>query len=125
MEPQYRVPALTFLLGLIAWIVLLVLFMNAEELPDPPTWWMLMLSIIPGGLIAISGILCKQAGGPQIGNIIRTTVLVVFAILSWWKAGALAGIILLFAALITIVMTLLSKSAEDPDAPGGEGDEEE
>ncbi len=110
MEKKLIIPAATFLVGLAAWIVLFILFLTNDWGSLSAAWPRWTLGLLPGALIAYSGIHCRQVGGPKIGNIVRSGVLLVLAVITWWKVGALAAIILLVAALVTGALAISDKS---------------
>ncbi len=109
MEKKFIIPAGTFLLGLATWIVLFVVYQTNDWAEVVANWPDILLGLVPGLLIAYSGLHCRQVGGPRVGNIVRAGVLLVLTLLSWWKASLLAAIFLLLCALITGILILLGE----------------
>lgn len=97
MEKKFVVPAVSFLSGLAIWITFFVLYLSGNLLQGH--WLNAALSFIAGGLILFSGIRCNKAGGPRMGSIVRGSVLLVLAILTFWKIGFIAAGILLIAGI--------------------------
>lgn len=109
MEKRYVVPAVTFLAGLLIWIIFFV-FTILYWKSQMPLWASLIIGMLPGGLILFSGARCRQVGGPKIGTSVRAGVLFVLAIFTWWKIGMIAAGILFASAVVTGLLALDSKA---------------
>jgi hypothetical protein len=105
MERKFIVPATTFLAGIIIWLYFFF-FMVSNHLV---VWMELIFGIVIGGLIVISALACRRAGGPKSGNIFRSGILLVMGVLTFWKIGISAAIILLAAAVFTLLIALNTK----------------
>jgi hypothetical protein len=105
MERKFIVPATTFLAGIIIWLF----FFFFVVLDQSIVWIELTFGIVIGGLIVISALTCRQAGGPKSGNIFRSGILLVMGVLTFWMIGISAAIILLAAAVITLLIALNTK----------------
>ena len=46
-----------------------------------------MLCLVVSGLIGYSGFKCVRMNGPRFGHIVRTGVLLVMMLPTWWKIG--------------------------------------
>ncbi len=115
MEKEYVVPATTFLSGLAIWLLLLILhetgvLMNTMGMQ-------LATGLLTGGLLVFSGYRCRKALGPRVGNVIRAGVLIVMALISFWRIGDLAAGLLLASSIPTAIFALLKSPA--PAAPAG------
>jgi hypothetical protein len=80
------------------------LFLSSSGLSSQQS---ILFSVVAGGLIALSGILCTFAGGPRLGNIVRTSLLLVLAAITYWQVQTTAALILLAAACVTGLLTVL------------------
>ena len=105
MERKFIVPATTFLAGIIIWLY----FFFFVELDQSIVWIELTFGIVIGGLIVISAFACRRASGPKSGNIFRSGILMVMGVLTFWKIGISVAIILLAAAVFTLLIALNTK----------------
>jgi hypothetical protein len=105
MERKFIVPATTFLGGIIVWLY----FFFFVVLDQSIVWIELTFGIVIGGLIVISAFACRRAEGPKSGNIFRRSILLIMALLIFWKIGISAAIILLAAAVFTLLIALNTK----------------
>ena len=105
MEKKFILPAATFLAGIIIWLY----FFFFTESDKSVVWIELIFGIIIGGLIVISAFACRRAEGPKSGNIFRSGILLIMSLLTFWKIGISAAIILLTASVITLLIALNTK----------------
>jgi hypothetical protein len=105
MERKFILPASTFLAGIIIWLYFFF-FAGADQFV---VWMELIFGFVIGGLIVISAFTCRRAEGPKSGNIFRSGILLIMALLTFWKIGISAAIILLAAAVITLLIALNTK----------------
>jgi hypothetical protein len=105
MERKFIVPATTFLAGIIIWLYFFFFVISNQ----PVVWIELTFGIVIGGLIVISAFTCKRAGGPKFGNIFRSGILLIMGVLTFWKFGISAAVILLAAAVFTLLIALNTK----------------
>ena len=105
MERKFIVPATTFLAGIIVWLY----FFFFVVLDQSVVWIELIFGIVIVGLIVISALACRRAGGPKSGNIFRSGILLVMGVLTFWKIGISAAIILVAAAVFTLLIALNTK----------------
>ena len=112
MRSKYFIPAATMIAGLIVWVVLIVLHETVDAVGKHPLKLGAGLCLVAGGLIARSGLRCRQVNGPRLGNIVRTGLLIVMAAVTWWRIGAIAAIVLLVAAVVTGVLALMGSRPE-------------
>jgi len=110
MEKKFVVPGFSFLAGLAVWITFFVIYLSGNLLQG--LWLTSGLCLIAGGIVLFSGLRCKKAGGPRMGSIIRACVLLVLALLTYWKVGVVEAGILLVAAILLVTLTLAA-----PDKP--------
>jgi hypothetical protein len=61
----------------------------------------LIIGIVSGGLIFFSGYRCYKIGGPRAGNIFRSALLLVLAVLSYFLIGITSAVVLLTASMST------------------------
>ena len=101
MEARFVVPAVTFMAGFLIWVAYFILFLAVAAVQGLAPWSRVVLCLVVGGLIFYSGVRCHQAGGPRYGSFVRSAVLVVLALLTFWKVGIVAACVLLLAALAT------------------------
>jgi len=97
MEKKFIIPASTMFLGIIAWVILLLVINKGDSV----LWHELLSGILVGGLISVSAFTCRRADGPRAGNIFRTVLLLVMAIVTYLLIGAIFGSLLLVSAIIT------------------------
>lgn len=109
MEKKFIVPAAFFLGPVFIWIAAVIGYNSWFALS---TTLSVGLFFILGLLILFSGIRCQRAGGPRLGNIIRSSVLLVLAAVTWWKAGSMAGIAMLLSAVTLGLVAALGKYSE-------------
>jgi len=105
MERKFIVPATTFLAGIIIWLY----FFFFVVLDQSIVWIELTFGIVIGGLIVISALACRRASGPKSGNLFRSGILLVMGLLTFWKIGISAAIILLASAVYTLLIALNTK----------------
>lgn len=105
MERKFIVPATTFLAGIIIWLYFFFFLVSDQ----PVVWMELAFGIVVGGLIIISAFACRRAGGPKFGNIFRSGILLVMGLLTFWKIGFSSAVILLAAAVFTLLIALKMK----------------
>lgn len=105
MEKKFILPATTFLAGIIIWLYFF--FFGGSD--QSVVWIELIFGIIIGGLIVISALTCRRAEGPKSGNIFRSGILLIMGLLTLWKIGISAAIILLAASVITLLIALNTK----------------
>jgi len=108
MEKKFIVPATTFLGGIAIWLLFFFLF-GSEDLD---LWLTLIFGVAIGGLIIISANSCRRAGGPKTGNLFRSGILVVMAILTYWKIGISTTILLFVSGIVTLLIALNTKQSE-------------
>ncbi len=109
MEKKFIVPAAFFLGPVFIWIAAVVGYGSWFALSAP---FSMGLFFLLGAMILFSGIRCQRAGGPRLGNIIRSSVLLVLAVVTWLKAGALAGAAILLCAVILGILAVLGRYSE-------------
>ncbi len=112
MEKKFIVPAAFFLGPVFIWIAAVVGYGSWFALSAP---FSMGLFFILGVMILFSGIRCLRAGGPRLGNIIRASVLLVLSVLTWWKAGSMAGIAMLLSAVILGILAVLGRYSEQEE----------
>jgi len=109
VEKKFIVPAAFFLGPVFILIAAVVGYGSWFALSAPLS---VGLFFLLGAMILFSGIRCQKAGGPRMGNIIRSSVLLVLSVLTWWKAGTAAGAAMLLSAVILGLVAVLGKYAE-------------
>jgi hypothetical protein len=109
VEKKFMVPAGFFLGPVFIWIAAMVGYSSWFALSAP---FSVGLFFILGVLILFSGVSCQKAGGPRMGNIIRSCVLLVLALLTWWKAGVAAGAAMLLSAVALGILAVLGRYSE-------------
>jgi hypothetical protein len=102
--------------GLAVWIVLLVIYAATDFMKEAEPWSGVWIALIGGGLVVVSGISCRMARGPRVGNIVRTVLLLIMAAVTYWVVGATGAAILLGGALVTGLMALFPPACETDDA---------
>lgn len=117
MEKKFLVPAASFITAVLLWTALFVVYLSGSLTQEPELWLKAAISAVVGGLILFSGIRCYRAGGPKMGSIVRAMVLLVLALLTFWKSGPLeAAVLLVFAAGLLVQA---QTGRYEPDAPAG------
>ena len=99
MLRKYLVPAGTMLIGLAVWVVLIVLNETVDSVSKHPIRVGVVLCLVAGVLFVFSALRCRQAGGPRIGLVIRTALLLAMAGITWWRVSIVGAIVLLVAAI--------------------------
>lgn len=104
MEKKFIVPASAMLAGLIIWIGFLLINGTSGS-----TFLLeLIIAIVSGGLIFFSGYRCYKIGGPRAGNIFRSALLLVLAVLSYFLIGITSSVVLLAASIATSLLIFKS-----------------
>lgn len=98
MEQRLLVPTASFLGGLAVWLVLGLLYATVASSEAMSPWSALARSAMPGGLIVLSVVRCRQAGGPKVGNVVRACVLLVMAAVTYLAGPVVAAILVACAA---------------------------
>lgn len=112
MEKKYIVPASTFIVGVLIWVIFLIIYSKDEITPAHEV----LLGIITGGLLIFSAYSCRRVGGPKGGNIFRASLLFVVAVLSFWLIGITSAILLLAASVL--ILSLVLKKSESSQIAG-------
>ena len=107
MEKKFIVPAVTFLAGIFTWVAFLVLHESGGGVSDNSLLMDAGLCLVAGGLITFSAARCRRVGGPRIGNIIRTGVLIVMTAITFWRADAVTACVLMVATILAGIMVLM------------------
>jgi len=108
MEKKFIFPASTMLIGIISWVILLFTVNT-----DPTILWQeLLIGVLIGALLVISAITCKSANGPREGNIFRSILLTLMAIVTYWLVGIVSGSLLLFSAILVGLIAINTKKIE-------------
>jgi len=105
MEKKFILPASTFLGGIIVWLLFFFFVGTGKNI----LWIELLSGIVIGGLIIFSAFSCKRADGPKSGNLFRSGVLLVLAILTYWKIGIVSAIVLLLVCISVFLIALYTK----------------
>ena len=117
MTNKFFVPAATMVAGMLIWVAFLVLHETGIGVTGRSPWPEAGLCLVAGGLVVFSGVRCRQVGGPRMGNIVRTVLLIVAAAVTGWRVGTLAAGVLVAAAIATGVVALMAtgqpEAAED------------
>jgi hypothetical protein len=100
MEKKFIVPASTMLAGLIIWVGFLLISGTGGS----ALWLEFIIAIVSGGLIFFSGYRCYKIGGPRTGNIFRSALLLVLAVLSYFLIGITASFVMLAASIATSLL---------------------
>ena len=103
MEKRFIAPGLTMLAGLFIWILMLLLHFSSLELP---MLIKVLMCLVAGGIVVYSGFFCRRVGGPRLGNIVRTILLLILAIITFWQIHLVAALILFVSALFTGALAL-------------------
>jgi hypothetical protein len=107
MEKKFIVPAATFLAGVFIWVAFLVFHELGGGMNEKSLLLDAGLCMVAGGLIAFSAARCRRVGGPRIGTIVRTGVLIGMAVITYWRVDAVTACVLAVAASLTGVMLLM------------------
>jgi len=102
MEKRFIIPAVTFLGGIAIWITVLLVIGTREFI----MWQEVLTGFVTGGFIFFSGYRCRKVDGPRGGNVFRTIILLVLAILSYLFIGTVSAVILTVAAIATGILIL-------------------
>lgn len=102
MERKYIIPASTMLAGILIWVIFLI-FYPQDKITSVSE---LSIALICGGLLIFSAVRCRKVGGPKAGNIFRSALLVIMAVLTYWLVGVTAAILLLAASLVVLMLAL-------------------
>lgn len=118
MEKKFVVPAMSFIAAFVIWVLFFVLHLAFPEVRELSPGVAVAISLIVCGLVLFSGMRCIQVGGPRLGGIVRSCVLLVFALLTFWKIGIAAAGVLLAGALVLGKRTFIAKY--EPEVAGRE-----
>jgi hypothetical protein len=126
MTNKFFIPAATFLAGLFIWIGFLVFYELGNGMNGGSLWRAAGMCLVAGGFIVFSGARCRQVGGPRLGNILRTIVLIVMAAITYWRIDPVASVVLVAAAIVTGVLArmapyipIVREDVVPPSAPLG------
>jgi hypothetical protein len=107
MENKVIVPAVSFVVAVLFWVAFFVLHLMGRLMPDLSPWLEVVVCLVVGGLVIFSGARCRQLGGPRVGFVVRSGVLLVMALFTFWKVGIIAGCVLLAAVIASGSMLFL------------------
>jgi hypothetical protein len=117
MEKKFIVPAVTMLAGILVWLAFLVSHEAGDERNEKSLLLGAGQCLVAGGLIVFSAVRCRRVGGPLIGNIVRTGLLIVMSAITYWRVDVVTACVLAVAAILTGVMVLMkiywSEATED------------
>ena len=116
MEKRFVVPAVSFIAAFLIWVAFFVLHVVGGWVQELAPWLKVALCLVVSGLILFSGVRCYQVGGPRVGGIVRSVVLLLMAVLTFWKVGIVAACVLLTAAIILGARSLTG--SYQPEAAG-------
>jgi hypothetical protein len=114
LEKKYTVPAVTMLLGIAVWVALLVASGSGDWVAEYAPWSELAVGLTAGGTVVFSGVSCRRVGGPRIGQIVRTGLLLVMAGVTYFVIGSVAATVLAACSLATAAMALASPAEAEP-----------
>jgi len=121
-KPKLIVPAVSFLAGLILWIVFLV-WGNPEtpELQWVGSLFCLVISVV----FYYSAVQCRIATGGRKGNTVRATALLLMAVFTYFQSAHYGALILLIAALVIAIVasqgSQFGVAAHDETRPSEKG----
>jgi hypothetical protein len=113
MDKKYRVTISTMLAGILVWIILIILHETAGAICGRSPGFEAGMCAVVGALIVFSGISCRQVGGPRIGNVVRTALLLITGLITWWRVGPVSASILACGAIITGVLALIGSKRKN------------
>jgi len=113
MTSKFFIPVASMFAGILVWVAFLVLCETGDVMNEWSKWLGAGFCLAAGGLVAFSGFRCRQVGGPRIGNIVRTVMLIVMAAITYWRIDVVLAGVLAAAAIFTIIFALLGQR---PDA---------
>jgi hypothetical protein len=112
MKNRFFVPAVTFLTALIVWVTFFVAHLMDASVQEWAPWVTTVLSLGVGCLMLLSAVSCHRAGGPRVGGFVRSSMLLIMALLTFWKVGAIAaGIMLALAILIAVGVYIANRES--------------
>ena len=85
MANSVAVPATSFITAVLLWIAFFVLHLTGRLTHVQAPWPGTVLCLVVSGLIVFSGFKCVRMNGPRVGHIVRTGVLLVMMLLTYWK----------------------------------------
>jgi hypothetical protein len=106
MDKKYFVPVATMLAGVLVGVVFVILRETSGLVNDKSLWTGAGFCLATGGFMVFSGLRCRQVGGPRVGNIVRTVLLIITAGITCLRAGIFGAGILAAAAIVTGVFFL-------------------
>jgi hypothetical protein len=114
VEKRYTVPAVTMLVGIAVWVAFLVASGSGDWVAEYAPWSELVVGLVVGGTVVFSGVSCRRVGGPRIGQIVRTGLLLLMAGITYFVIGSVAGTALAACSLATAAMALASPPEAEP-----------
>jgi hypothetical protein len=114
VEQKYTVPAATMGAAVAVWIALLVASGMGDWVAAYAPWSELAVGLVVGGTVVFSGVSCRRVGGPRIGQIVRTGLLLVMAAITYFWIGGVAATVLVACSLFTVAMALASPPEAEP-----------
>lgn len=106
MKNKFFIPATTFLSGLFVWLALFVAYLVSDAVRGWAPWIAIVICLLVAGLLFISAVSCRKAGGPKIGTVVRASALAIFSVLTLWKIGTVAAVVLLVGAVAVVISGL-------------------
>ena len=106
MDKKFIAPAGIMIVTLILWIGFAVTHLQYSKTVGT------LICLSAGILMPVSAIPCRQAGGPRIGNIIRTILLLLMGISSYHWINLTGGLLLMAAALLTGILVFIKPASE-------------
>ena len=112
MRNKFFIPAATMLGGLFVWIAFLVFHEVNGGINESSLWPGAGLCLVAGGLVFFSAVRCRKVGGPRIGNIVRTVLLIVMAAITYWRVGTVDAAVLAATAIMAGVLVLMGANQQ-------------
>ena len=113
MTSKFFVPVATMIAGILVWVAFLVLCETGDVMNEWSKWLGAGFCLATGGLVVFSGIRCRQVGGPRVGSIVRTILLIIMAAITYWRIDVVFAGVLAAAAIVTGILAIMG---DRPDA---------
>jgi hypothetical protein len=118
MDKKFYLPIATMLAGILVWVVFLILHETGLDMHEHTLRMAAGLCLAAAGLIVFSGIRCRQVDGPRVGNVVRTGLLIIFAAITWWRAGIVIAGLPALGAVVTGILAIMGKRKPEAAADG-------
>ena len=113
------------IVGILVWVAFLVLCETGKIIIEQSKYLGAGFGLVVAGLLVYSGFSCRQEGGPRLGNIVRTIMLIIMAAITYWRIDVIPAALLAAGAIFTTIFALMDELPDTSEESSSTLDREE